>query len=205
MTAQAMTRFAAAVQGASSDRVVVNAFDAWSEFTGEAYSGIGDLVVPLPRGAHDGVVTAIHAGRSNFVVEVLDRSGRPCGLLVNRIGRYRGTTAFGLGAGLRDAVQLRVIADGGWIMHVGSISSAPTLELPSAGVGDGVLRVEGARPELQFSHGGQGNVIVVQSAPSGSTRLTVNEIGPFEGAVAIDPGPAVLAVRADGPWKITTR
>jgi hypothetical protein len=46
---------------------------------------------------------------------------------------------------------------------------------------------------------------VVQSALRGSTRLTVNEIGPFEGAVAIDQGPAVLAVRADGPWKITTR
>jgi hypothetical protein len=89
-----------------------------------------DSVVPVPAGAKAGLVTATYTGEGNFSIEGLDAQNQTSDLLVNTIGAYTGTTAFGFSFG-KAPVNLKVTASGAWTVKIAPVSTGPTLTSPA--------------------------------------------------------------------------
>ena len=177
---------------------------AFGDFEPISQSGIGDNIVALPAGATGGIVIASHTGSSNFAVMVLDASNASTGeLLVNTIGAYQGTTAWGISA-FGDGVNLQITADGEWSVQILPMGSAPALA-PS-GVGDAVFVYDGAVGALAATHAGSSNfAIIEETSEAFSIGLLVNEIGAYSGTVPLSAGPSVIVVKADGAWTMAVQ
>jgi hypothetical protein len=180
------------------------AIQKYGSFSGFERSGFGSDVINLPGNARSGIVVATHSGSSNFIIQTLDGSNEPVGLLVNEIGNYSGTTAFAL-SGFDDiGTKLRIQASGSWSIKVLPVSSAP--ELTGANVGDGIFLYGGAATNFRLTHGGESNFIIVEHPNAWfDYQLIVNEIGRFDGVVPFVAGPAVVEVLADGYWTVQGR
>lgn len=167
-------------------------------------TGSGDTVITLPDAAA-GRVTATHSGSANFVINVLDAANEMSGdLLVNTIGSYAGTTAWGLSALSDEGVKLQVVADGAWTIELAPISAAPVIEPSTQGEGDIVLLLDGAAADWAVTHDGDRNFVVLQVG-DGFPNLAVNEIGSYSGTVPLLGGPTVISVMADGAWDFTKK
>ena len=176
--------------------------DRYGTFEEMNETGSGDSILALPTGATAGLVVASHTGSSNFVVEVLDESNQSTGdLLVNEIGSYEGTTAFGINA-FGDGSSLQVTADGAWSIDIVPISAAPDLE--SQGTGDAAFIYTGPPAQLRAAHDGDSNFVVYEATDTFSMGLLINEIGTYEGTVPLSEGPSLVTVNADGQWSLTT-
>lgn len=164
-------------------------------------SGKGDNIVVLPVGAKAAIVTATHNGSSNFSLSILDASNAPTGdLLVNTIGTYTGTTAYGFTA-FSVGTNIQITADGNWTVTIAPISAAPALA--SSGTGDGVFLYSGKAGKLTATHDGSRNFSI--SEKTGELLaygLLVNEIGPYSGIVPLSSGPSAIVVGADGNWTL---
>lgn len=175
--------------------------DQYGSFEALTKSGSGPSVVKLPKGAKAGMVTATHKGSSNFAVTALDSSNQPTGdLLVNEIGRYSGTTSYGLSS-MGDAAKLKVDANGSWKLTIVPLSKASILALPASGSGDRVFIYAGDAADWRITHKGRSNFAVIQYAGM-FPNLMVNEIGAFKGTVPANDGPNVVTIGADGAWTI---
>jgi hypothetical protein len=190
---------------AKADAATVQSWadDTFGSFSPVTKTGKGDNLVTLPAGATAGIVTATHAGSSNFSISVLDASNASTGqLLVNTIGAYKGTTEYGFNS-LGDGVTLQITADGPWSLTIAPISTAPTLA--ASGAGDGVFLYDGSAGKLTATHGGSSNFTVSEETGDAfSFGLLINEIGAYSGTVPLSAGPSVIVVGADGKWTIKT-
>ena len=170
-------------------------------FTPVTQTGTGDNIIALPAGTKAGIVTATHDGSSNFSLSVLDASNASTGqLLMNTIGAYRGTTAYGFTA-LGKGTTIRLTADGNWTITISPVSTAPAI-VPS-GAGDGVFLYSGKAGKLTVAHDGSSNFTVTEE--TGKTfpyGLLMNEIGAYSGTVPLSSGPSVIVVGADGNWTL---
>lgn len=176
--------------------------DRYGVFEEISETGSGDSIISLPAEASAGLIVANHTGSSNFVIDGLDDSNQPTGdLLVNEIGPYEGTTAFGINA-FGDASSLQVTADGTWTLDITPISAAPELE--SQGTGDAAFIYTGPPAQLHATHDGDSNFIVYEDTDAFSMGLLINEIGTYEGTVPLSEGPSFVTVNADGQWSLTT-
>lgn len=166
-------------------------------------TGAGDSVIALPAGVTAGIVTASHDGARNFVLSVLDAGNQSTGdLLVNTIGAYTGTTAYGL-ASFGEGTSIQITADGSWSITIAPMSAAAPI--PAAGSGDGVFLYEGPAGALALTHAGERNFVVIQdSARDFEFGLLVNDIGPYTGTVPMMSGPSVITITADGAWTAVT-
>jgi len=165
-------------------------------------SGTGDSVIELP--ASQGIITASHNGSSNFVLTVLDSGNAMSELPVNAIGSYEGTTAYGMDELSEEAAALEIVADGDWEITVAPVTSAPEFSDSQAAQGDGVFLYTGGPATWAVSHTGEANFAVVYVSESlFGWELLVNEIGPYEGTVAVTSGPGVVIVTADGEWSLS--
>lgn len=188
------------------DEVVENDEDI-SEFEDVPYfepvthTGSGALVIPLPEDGTEGFITATHEGASNFMVSGLDKNNNPTGdLLINEIGSYEGSAAYGLMNLGGDATSFEVAADGDWEITIFHFRDAPVLELPAEGHGDAVFKYLGGDPATwHLTHNGESNFIV--GSTSALMGLT-NEIGAFDGSVPVTADPAIITIMADGDWSI---
>lgn len=99
----------------ASEPAAPNSYDeAYGTSAVVTKSGRGDATVKLPSGAAAGLVKLTHNGSSNFAASVLDSHNKPTGdLLVNEIGSYSGTTAYGFSLS-DDGVKIQISADGVW-------------------------------------------------------------------------------------------
>ncbi|GEK79100.1 TM2 domain-containing protein [Agrococcus baldri] len=178
------------------------AADTYGPFEPVTQQGSGDSIIELPAGA--GIVTASHNGSANFIVQVLDASNGSTGdLLVNTIGAYSGTAAYGITA-FGEGVRLQVTADGAWELTIAPVASAP--ELTPAGSGDGVFLYGGDAGAAAVTHDGAANFIVQQHSDDFlAMGLLVNDIGAYTGTVPIGSGPSVVTVMADGGWTIAVQ
>ncbi|QSB05239.1 hypothetical protein [Natronoglycomyces albus] len=173
-------------------------FPVFAAFT---ESGSGDSVIDLPAG--QGIVTASHTGSSNFILTTLDESNEMSDLLVNTIGNYEGTSAYGLDWLGMDSASLQITADGPWEVTIAPIADAPKLGDPEESQGDGVYQYSGGAANWALTHQGEGNFIVTYISDSlVGWDLLANEIGNYEGTVAVTSGPAVVTVNARGTWAI---
>ena len=176
----------------------------WGDFAPVSQSGTGDTLITLPEGASGGIVTATHNGQRNFAIAVLDASNGSTGeLLVNTIGTYSGTTAWGVNA-LSEGARLQVTADGDWTITLSPMGSAPVVT--ESGTGDGVFLYDGDAAALTATHDGSRNfVIIEETSDAFSIGLLVNEIGTYSGTVPLSAGPSVLTVTADGNWTLAIK
>lgn len=167
-------------------------------------SGTGDTVIDLPAGATGGIVVATHNGKRNFAVTVLDANNGSTGdLLVNTIGAYSGTTAWGISA-LGEGVKLQVMADGAWTFDIRPMGDAPLVA--PAGTGDAVFLYEGGAASLAATHAGSRNFVVQEETGKAfSMGLLINEIGVYNGTVPLAAGPSVITVTADGAWTLAVK
>lgn len=176
--------------------------DKYGTFEKINESGSGDSIISIPAEASAGLVIASNTGSGNFVIDVLDESNQSTGdLLVNEIGSYEGTTAYGINA-FGEASTLQVTSDGEWTIDIAPISAAPELE--SAGTGDAAFLYTGTAAQLTATHSGDSNFVVQEDADSFSMGLLINEIGSYEGTVPLSKGPSLITVNADGEWSLTT-
>ena len=190
------------VIGVSTPAQAANAYDKkWTTFKTLTFSGIGDDVVEFPKTLKAGLVEASHDGSSNFIVYSLDAGLEQSYLIVNEIGSYNSTRAFGLGWLGEKAKGFEIKADGNWTLTVKPLSKAPTL--PSAGTGSGLYKVSVTkRASWTFTHDGSSNFIVYQYCTSGLDDLLVNEIGSYSGRNIVAKGTCLIDIAADGAWKI---
>jgi hypothetical protein len=177
-------------------------FSQFSSFEPVTQSGTGDSVIDLP--GPQGIITASHDGSSNFALSVLDSGNAMSELPVNVIGSYEGTTAYGMDELSEDAAALEIVADGDWEITVAPVTDAPEFSESQAAQGDGVYLYTGGPATWALSHDGESNfaVIYVSDSLFGS-ELLVNEIGPYDGTVAVTSGPGVVIVIADGEWSLS--
>ncbi|MGO2862312.1 MAG: TM2 domain-containing protein [Brevibacterium sp.] len=176
--------------------------DKYGTFEEIKESGSGDSIISIPPEASAGLVIASNTGSGNFVIDVLDESNQSTGdLLVNEIGSYEGTTAYGINA-FGEASTLQVTSDGEWTIDIAPISAAPELE--SAGTGDAAFLYTGTAAQLTATHSGDSNFVVQEDVDSFSMGLLINEIGSYEGTVPLTKGPSLITVNADGEWTLTT-
>jgi hypothetical protein len=189
--------------GSESAEPTSNAYDeSFGTFAVVSKSGRGDAIIKLPSGASAGLVTLTHSGSSNFVAEVLDKHNKSTGdLLVNEIGAYSGTTAFGFGM-TDGGVKIKLMADGHWTARIAPISSAPKLGASASGKGDKVLLYDGEGGDFKITHNGRSNFVVNQQTGE-LPNLAVNEIGKYSGVVPLEEGPSVVLIKADGKWSAT--
>jgi hypothetical protein len=165
-------------------------------------AGKGDRIAKFKTPADAAAIAvATHAGKANFVVETLDASGKQLGLLVNTIGKYRGTTLFDVNAG-EHAAAFKITADGPWTITVKPVAEAPVWDStkPLKGVGDGVYVLSpGASglTTLDLTFRGSGN-FVVTAYTADSSDLLANEIGTYAGQVQLPDGAVLLEVVATG-------
>ena len=174
---------------------------AFGTFAPVTQTGKGDNIIALPTGAKAAIVTATHDGSSNFSLSVLDASNASTGqLLVNTIGAYKGTTAYGFTA-LGKGTTIQVTADGNWTIVITPVSAAPAL-VP-AGIGDGVFLYSGQAGKLAATHDGSSNFTVTEETNKAlQFGLLINEIGTYSGTVPLSSGPSVIVVGADGNWTL---
>ncbi len=185
---------------------LVQTVQSWADstfgtFTPVTQSGKGDNIVTLPAGAKAGIVTATHDGSSNFSLSVLDASNASTGqLLVNTIGAYKGTTAYGFTA-LGKGTTIQITADGNWTITISPVSAAPAM-VPS-GAGDGVFLYAGKAGKLTVTHDGSSNfTLSEETGEAFHDGLLINEIGAYSGTVPLSSGPSVIVVGADGNWML---
>jgi hypothetical protein len=154
------------------------------------------------------VLEASHNGSSNF--SVILRGGGNEDLLVNTIGDYSGRTlASDVSPG---RYRLQIDADGPWSVELTqpvARSSAKRVPGTVQGRGDSVIplrAVEDLEPIVTGSHQGEGNFAVTITGIGDITgqELLFNEIGNFSGQTitTLPEGGYLLAVTADGPWKL---
>lgn len=178
--------------------------DRFGEFAPIQKSGKGDTVIDLPAGATGGIVIATHDGKRNFAVAVLDANNGSTGeLLVNTIGAYSGTTAWGISA-LGEGVKLQVTADGAWSFDIRPMGDAPIVA--PAGTGDAVFLYDGGAASLAATHSGSRNFVVQEETGKAfSMGLLINDIGAYNGTVPLAAGPSVISVIADGAWTLAVK
>jgi Protein of unknown function (DUF2510) len=193
----------AAAEKAAAAQAAAGVYDqTYGRFTTVVQSGRGDALIAIPNGAKAGMVTATTNGSSNFQISGLDKGNQPTiDQLVNAIGSYSGTTAFGVMDLGNKPVKLQITADGSWTIAIAPISSARVLPSSITGHGDAVFKFDGDAADFAITHNGTSNFTVQQYG--GDPSMGVNEIGKYSGTVPFVAGPTVLVIGADGTWTFT--
>jgi hypothetical protein len=139
-------------------------------------------------------------GKSNFIVTSVAEDGSRNALLVNEIGRYRGTVLFDTS---EHSVAFRVETTGPWAATVKPVSAARRWDASErlTGEGDDVVLITPPTSGLKTSRlrsRGESNLIVLVYTLSGGRELLVNEIGDYDGEVLLPADSFLMTVEAHG-------
>lgn len=173
-------------------------------FEAAEFSGTGDGVVELPEGITQAMVTAAHDGERYFSIASVDADNQSTGdYIVNALGVYAGTTVLGE-YNTAPPARLQVKADGDWTIALAPLTEAPAL--PEGGTGDGVYLYEGDAATWAVTHTGEHyfSLSFYTDTEMSLSSMLANEVGAYDGDVAVGAGPALVVITADGPWTITT-
>lgn len=167
----------------------------------QTVSGTGDEVVRLDSPRDIAVITFECRQCSSNVVVKADED-----LLVNEIGRYSGTTMYGVSGTSTTAplTRLQVNADAAWTMTIGGLDTARQVATaPVEGSGDEVVMIENPEDVATLTHDGESN-FAVWAVSGTDSDLVVNEIGSYSGTVILpdDGGRMLVVVEADGNWSM---
>ncbi|MDV5145690.1 TerD family protein [Streptomyces sp. SBC-4] len=108
-------------------------------------------------------------------------------------------------------LALRVEADAPWTLRVLPLSHARRFDSHIEGLAHDLVVYEGPSGVLDFLHGGVSRFTVHRHAPpqdplydDEERDLLVNGVGEVRASVAV-PGPGLLRISGDGPWKCAVR
>jgi hypothetical protein len=154
------------------------------------------------------IATITYSGSGNFAVWSIAADGSENDLLVNVIGRYKGTVLFDAESGVH-SVAMRVEASGSWTIVIKPVTKARIWAAGTTATGSGDDVIQLASPPFGLvtsviKYKGSGNFAVWSYSTSGDRELLVNEIGNYSGEVQIPSGTYLVAIEADGPWSITS-
>lgn len=150
-----------------------------------------------------------HNGSDNFSIMLLDESGKQIELLVNEIGSYNGSKAFGIKT--ESTYVLDVKASGKWsvIIDQPRPATAPETKTFSGSTQQATqlfFLTKGLKT-FRMKHSGDGNFAPILLDKEGNpVELLANEIGYFNGPKALGilkDGNYVIDVRANGNWTIS--
>jgi hypothetical protein len=163
-----------------------------------SYHGQGDEVLNLEKPV--GVAVLDFECLQCSGNTVLKTDGREA-LLVNEIGGYSGRHLIDVSDTARTSM-LTITANGSWKVTVTPGLSAVRITDGNriSGTGDDVVAINGATTRALIKNRGESN-FTVWVVGGGTTDLAVNEIGSYEGTVAL-PAPAVAIVTSSGDWSI---
>jgi hypothetical protein len=166
-------------------------------------SGVGDDVIRgrIPDNT-PAVAIMSHRGENNFIIWAVDGDGERYDLVVNEIGDYDGRGAVNFDRFGRTLAGFNIDADGPWTMRILPASQATRISDSFAGQGDDVLRAgTHAGRIVTITHRGDANFVVwAYDAEANMSDLLVNEIGDYDGRVALPNDTHWLEIRADGEW-----
>ena len=171
------------------------------------FSGSGAKVLEIHKWPGPAIARITHTGQSYFTLESFDANGRHIEFLVDAIGAYSGTVPVDF-----EKTQTRRItinADGIWGVQILPLSSAQIAPVPGniAGNGDLVFFLVGEKADKitvdASQSSGNFTIQVYNDKPALDYLETlVNEIAPFTGVFMAPNGASLLAISANGPWKI---
>ncbi|MFF3604488.1 TerD family protein [Streptomyces sp. NPDC002463] len=108
-------------------------------------------------------------------------------------------------------LSLRVEADTPWTLRVLPLSHARRFDNHVEGLAHDLVIYEGPAGVLDFAHHGESNFTVHQHTPpvdplydDEEQDLLVNEIGEVRASAPV-PGPGLLRISGDGPWRCSVR
>jgi hypothetical protein len=166
------------------------------------YNGSGDDIVSITKDPGVAVLQFACPKCSDNTIVTTDGSEQT---LVNEIGSYTGKQLIDVRDG-STTTTVTVKATGAWKMSVASGLGAAKVaagDAPVAGQGDDVVLMNGTATKARITNRGQSNFIVyVISIRSPSLDLAVNEVGGYEGTVALG-APAVITIKSSGNWTVT--
>ena len=169
------------------------------------------------------IIDAFHSGSRNFVVKIIPNSENYSELSVNHIGSYQGQQVhvvaddiFGLVPGQH---RVEIKADDEWkleLIQPPTIGRGASLPVSVSGHGDAFVEpveLNSGTSRVKLIHSGNRNFVVKAIHIDGSqSELLVNEIGEYDGTVALrvkqggllelEPGAYFIAIQADGDWNI---
>lgn len=172
------------------------------------FRGTGDQVLRIKATTRPGLIQFTHSGEANFIVHTVNSRGKKEELLVNEIGRYRGTVLYNAYGGKR-IVGLSIQADGPWRAVFKPVAKARCwCSATLRGSGDQVLKLSPTRGlrTMRATHDGEANFIVHAYDRIGRYGdLLINEIGRYRGKVLLPTGTRLVTVHADGTWTLVRR
>jgi hypothetical protein len=163
-----------------------------------AYEGQGDDVLTLEKPV--GVAVLDFECPQCSGNTVLKTDGREA-LLVNEIGGYAGRHLIDVSDTARTSM-LAITATGSWKVTVtpGLSSVRMSDGARISGTGDDVVAINGGTSRALIKNRGESN-FAVWIVGGSTTDLAVNEIGSYEGTVALR-APAIAIVTSSGDWSI---
>lgn len=169
-------------------------------------SGTGDDVIRgrIPADA-PAIAVLSHRGEGHFAIWAVESDGEEYDLIANEIGDYDGRGTVNFDRYGRTLAGFNISADGPWTMRLVPASDASRVSDSYAGQGDDVLRAAThAGRVVTISHRGEGHFAIwAHDSDAEATDLLVNEIGDYDGTVALPADTHWLEITADGEWTFT--
>jgi len=161
------------------------------------YDGRGNRTIKVAMPDSGPVLMYLtHAGKRNFVVNVLNAKGKQLFNAVNNIGAFTGSVL------VDDVASLQITADGAWHVELRSVLSARQFANTVAGSGPEVLIYTGAAGTATILHDGKKEFRVEVRTAAGASEL-VKTTGAFNGTAPMPAGFAIVAITGDGAWNVT--
>lgn len=180
--------------------------DGWSPYVMSGTESV-EKTLKVPNGKV-ATIAFTFGGEEVFNVTALDKDGGTLDELVSTVGEYSGTVF--LDRGTQDdpeiAKSIDLLAEGPWTARVAPASASPEFVSSKSGTGDMVFSYEGksASVTLEFdpdevtasiwSYTSKGYLV---ESPEGEDGLITDEF-----TVTVPKG-GYIAVRANGPWRIS--
>lgn len=166
-----------------------------------AMGGTGKQVVELPEGNRRVIVHATGDGQGPFTIDALNANGD---LVESLAFSPPGTSYDGLQlitTPIEDVVALAVNAKGDWTVELLDIDQVSVVGDDFAGIGDSVVRYNGAGGEATVTSSGLGGRFSVQAEDGRYVVPTTRE--PYEGTETMQPGPVLVEVSSRGSWTVS--
>jgi hypothetical protein len=168
-------------------------------------SGKGDQVLDLNKWNGAAVAHITYTGSGNFSVWTVDGQGSKTKQLVNTTGSYDGFRPIDFVDG-SSTKRLQMKASGGaWTVELIPmiVSLLDQVAVPGTyqGKGDDVVIIHGSADTATFDYAGVGTFSVW--GYSRTLDSVVDEPGPYQGQVQLQPETLILEVVAKGPWSVS--
>jgi hypothetical protein len=169
--------------------------------------GSGDDVVDANLGFRIGTAHITYEGTGHFAVKNLDDNNEWIDLLVNDSGPYDGWLPIGFFDSEEQTERFEVNASGPWkiiVYPLSEVNMNHICDVPTVctGKGDDIVFLRGSKPDKAHVTSVEKGHFAVKSISLSDYDLLVNDTGPYEGTVLLDPDTIVLIISAEGNWSI---